>query len=808
MTAKRTSGIPERVHLVGVGGVHLSGIARVLAAWGHRVTGSDLRLSPDTEALAAMGVTVLEGHRAEHVGDAQLVVTTSAAKDDNPELVEARRRGIPVLKRAELIAKLLEGRYAICVAGSHGKTTTTGLIASMLVQAGRSPTYLVGGEVRDLGTNAAPGDGDEIVVEADEFDRAFLEYVPDLAVVTNVEPDHLDVYGSFEALTEAFGQFMAQVKPDGRLIVCADSPKLRELLETSALQAEVETYGLAQHAGGSTTLTTGWTADEIEVLPDGGQSFTVRHGDESIGRFQIKLPGAHNVSNALAGIVTGHVLGLPVDVIRDGLAGFGGARRRFEPVGEAAGVTVMDDYAHHPTEVEATVAAARERFPGRRIVALFQPHTYSRTQYLLDGFRTCFRGLDELLVLATYAAREPESAGMNAEELAKLIEAPQARYVATFEEAAQAAVDLLRPGDVFFTIGAGDVDAVGPLVVAGLRNRERGTRNKEQGTRNREQGAASRSNGGGAVSSPDLIRALEAITTVRQHEPLSRHTTFGVGGPADAYVVARDADKLARIALACREHDAPVFVLGSGSNILVGDGGIRGVVIENRARALHGPEPDEHGGFRFRAESGASFAGVARAFARQGYAGLEWASGIPGTLGGAVVYNAGAYGGCLADVLRSITIVNGTGAQKELPADELEMVYRGSAFTRGQFRDRVVLSAEFTLWAGDADALMERVQELDVRRLSAQPRGRNAGSIFKNPPEHPAWRVIDQVGLRGHRIGDAQISEKHSNFFINVGRARAADVKALIDLARERVREQFGVELELEVGLVGEGFDG
>ena len=172
------------------------------------------------------------------------------------------------------------------------------------------------------------------------------------------------------------------------------------------------------------------------------------------------------------------------------------------------------------------------------------------------------------------------------------------------------------------------------------------------------------------------------------------------------------------------------------------------------------------------------------------------------------MYNAGAYGGCLADVLRSITIVNGTGAQKELPADELALVYRGSAFTRGQFRDRVVLSAEFTLWPGDPGALMQRVQELDVRRLSAQPRGRNAGSICKNPPEHPAWRVIDQVGLRGHRIGDAQISEKHSNFFINVGRARAADVKALIDLARERVREQFGVELELEVGLVGEGFDG
>ncbi|MDP3767466.1 MAG: UDP-N-acetylmuramate--L-alanine ligase, partial [Dehalococcoidia bacterium] len=450
---------------------HLSGIGRILAAWGHRVTGSDLRLSPLTEALASAGVTVIEGHRAEHVGDAQLVVTTSAAKADNPELIEARRRGIPVLKRAVFIARLMEGRYAVCVAGSHGKTTTTGLIASMLVRAGRSPTYLVGGEVRDLGTNAAPGDGDEIVVEADEFDRAFLEYRPDIAVVTNVEPDHLDIYGSFDELVGAFAQFMSQVKPGGRIIACADSAKLRELLE-GTLPATVETYGLEQPAG--------WVARDIEPLADGGEAFAVEHAGHVVGRFEIGLPGRHNVSNALAAVAAGAALDVPLDVVRETLASFSGARRRFELVGEAAAVTVMDDYAHHPTEVMATVSAARERFAGRRLVAVFQPHTYSRTRYLLDGFRTCFRDLDELLVLATYAAREPKSAGMDAEELAGVIEAPRARYVASFEEAADAAVEILRPGDVFFTVGAGDVDAVGPMVVERLRNKEQGTKN--QGT--------------------------------------------------------------------------------------------------------------------------------------------------------------------------------------------------------------------------------------------------------------------------------------------------------------------------------------
>jgi UDP-N-acetylmuramate--alanine ligase len=778
-----TGDIPERVHLVGVGGMHLSGFARVLTAWGHRVTGSDMRTSPLTDALSAIGVTVFEGHRVENVGEAQLVVTTSAAKDDNPELAEARRRGIPIMKRHEFVAKLMEGKRSICIAGTHGKTTTTGLIATMLVRAGRSPTYLVGGEVRDLGTNAAPGTGNDIVVEADEFDRAFLAYSPDIAVVLNVEPDHLDIYGTFEEYAKAFAQFMSQVQPGGLLVACADSTKVRELLASTSSGARVQTYAVDAEAD--------IHVKDIRATPDGGQTFDVLfEGSEET--FEIRLPGRHNIANALAAIAVGRSLDIPIDIMRETLAEYGGARRRFELVGEAAGVTVMDDYAHHPTEVAATLSAARERFAGRRVLAVFQPHTYSRTQYLLEEFRTCFRGLDELLVLSTYAAREPETAGIDARSLAEAVESPKARFVADFDEATRVALELLRPGDVFFTIGAGDVDAVGPLVLDGLRVKGQGSRVKAAARRQLPEG---------------LIADLEKITNVRTNEPLSRHTTFGIGGPADVYVVAQNADELARIVVACREFDAPVFVLGSGSNILIGDGGVRGVVIENNAKALIGPEPDENGSVRFRAESGASFAGVARSLARRGYAGLEWASGIPGTLGGAVVYNAGAYGGCLGDVLRSISLINGTGSTKELPAGQLDLQYRGSVFTSGQFENRVVLTADFVAWPGDAQALMERVQELDTKRLAAQPRGRNAGSIFKNAPDHPAWRLIDQVGLRGHRIGDAMISDKHCNFFLNVGQARAADVKALIDLARTRIRDQFGIEMELEIGLIGD-FDG
>jgi len=302
----------------------------------------------------------------------------------------------------------------------------------------------------------------------------------------------------------------------------------------------------------------------------------------------------------------------------------------------------------------------------------------------------------------------------------------------------------------------------------------------------------------------ELIAELAALGPVREEEPLARHTTFGIGGPADAYFVAGSPEALAGALTLCHRYQTPFFVLGSGSNILVGDLGIRGVTIENNATQVEGPRPDGDGAL-LEAASGASLAALARSLARQGWAGLEWAAGIPGTVGGAVVYNAGAYGGCLADVLLSVRIANSKG-EHEVPAADLGLSYRGSAFTRGLLEGKAVLSATFRLLRGDAARLVERVSELDRRRLAAQPRGRNAGSIFKNTPEHPAWWLIDQVGLRGHRIGEAVISPKHANFFVNAGHARAADVKALIELARERVMARFGIELEVEVALVGEGF--
>ena len=321
-----------------------------------------------------------------------------------------------------------------------------------------------------------------------------------------------------------------------------------------------------------------------------------------------------------------------------------------------------------------------------------------------------------------------------------------------------------------------------------------------------------------------LIRRLREIAKVREHEPLARHTTFGIGGPADVFVTVTDAAQLAAVVLAARQASAPAFILGAGSNVLVGDAGIRGVVIDNQAKhtrtePLHiGPEsaiavppiistPGDGEAFVVWAESGTPFASLARNLAKQGYTGIEWACGIPGTLGGAAVYNAGAYGQSLSDVLVAVTLIDGDGEQRYLPAADLRLEYRMSAILRGEFGDCAVLSLELAVLRGDATTATARIAELDRQRLDAQPRGRNSGSTFKNPAGHHAWELIDAVGLRGHRIGDALFSNKHCNFIENVGAARAADVAALMREAQQRVRERYGIELEAEVRFVGEGFE-
>lgn len=455
--------IPGRVHLVGIGGAHMSAIGRILLSWGVEVSGSDLRETAVTEAIAALGARVVIGpHAAENVGDVELVVTTSAATGENPELVEAQKHGIPVIKRAEMVGRLMQGKIGVGIAGCHGKSTTSGMVAYILAQTGRDPSYLVGAEVADLGTNAAAGDGPHVVVEADEYDRAFLSYHPQVALVTNVEADHLDYYGTWEAVQEAFAGFASNVPEGGTLALCASDAEAMRLREYVADSVDVVTYGLDVAAD--------WSASEVET--EGlGQSFLVSYRGRALRRLKTALPIRHNVANALGAVVVCRTLGLELDEIATALAGYRGVRRRFEPVGEAAGVSVYDDYAHHPTEIADTAAAAKTHFPGRRIVALFQPHTYARSRYLLDGFKKCFRDFDRLFILETYAAREAIADGLTGAQLAAELHEPEPGYFETFEAAAEGMAVELRDGDVFFTVGAGDVDTVGPMVVSKLKAR-------------------------------------------------------------------------------------------------------------------------------------------------------------------------------------------------------------------------------------------------------------------------------------------------------------------------------------------------
>ena len=452
----------NRVHLVGIGGMHMSAIAQLLLADGIKVSGSDLTLTPLTDRLRALGADVRQGHQAENVDDAGLVVTTAAAKPDNAELVEARQRGIPILSRHEMVARLMEGRTGVAIAGAHGKTTTSSLIAVMLKRAGLDPTYLLGGESLDLDGNAGPGEGPHIVVEADEYAGAFLAYHPQFAVVTNVEADHLEYYGTEANLLVAFGQFMANVAKEGVLVVGSDSPLAERILAegTGTIVARIQRFSVAHEAD--------WWVDSLELKPGDGSTFTVRSRYGQHGYFNTILPGRHNVANALAAIAAGHALGLDEAIMRAALADFRGAHRRFELVGEAHGITIVDDYAHHPTEIRATLEAARVRYPDRRLVALFQPHTYSRTQYLLDGFRSCFAHADRLFLLQTFAARETPDAGFDARQLAHEINSPLPTFVENADEAVAVLNRDLAPGDVCLTIGAGDVTQVGPKLLEAL----------------------------------------------------------------------------------------------------------------------------------------------------------------------------------------------------------------------------------------------------------------------------------------------------------------------------------------------------
>jgi len=459
----------QRIHFVGIGGIGMSGIAEVLLNLGYKISGSDLKSSAVTQRLANLGAKTFEGHAAENVAGAEVVVTSSAIAPDNPEVAEARKLHIPVIQRAEMLSELMRLKYGVAIAGMHGKTTTTSMIAAVLAAGGLDPTVVVGGRVDALGSNARLGKSQYLVAEADESDRSFLKLSPILSVVTNVDREHMDCYRNMRDVKQTFLDFMDRVPFYGMIVACNDDPILRNLLPR--VQRRVITYGTRR--GSDFLIKSG----QIEPQPGEHRPlshFRVSYRGKDLGDFTLHVPGLHNILNATAAIAVGIGLDLSVENIRTALENFRGVDRRFQLRGRAAGVSVLDDYGHHPTEIKATLAAARQ-CGFRKIHVIFQPHRYTRTRALMDEFVQAFHDADTLTVLDIYAANEKPIEGITGEALAERIrqvEGQTARYVGSFAEAAEVVSSQAEDGDMILTLGAGSVSQLGPMILEKLHARQ------------------------------------------------------------------------------------------------------------------------------------------------------------------------------------------------------------------------------------------------------------------------------------------------------------------------------------------------
>ncbi len=450
----------KHIHFVGIGGIGMSGIAEVLLNLGYKVSGSDLRESDTTQRLRQLGGDIRIGHRAGNITSPHVVVISSAVKKDNVEVVAAREKQVPVIPRAEMLAELMRLKYGVAIAGAHGKTTTTSMVATVLAAGGIDPTVVIGGKLNSLGSNAKLGQGEFLVAEADESDGSFLKLSPTIAVVTNIDEEHLDYYKDINEIKAAFLAFINKVPFYGVAILCLDQKHIQSLIPK--VEKRYLTYGMSTQAD--------YQAKDVTLLPLGSK-FRVMNHTGDLGWFELAVPGMHNVSNGLAAIAVARELDVDLEVIRRSLKEFSGVQRRFQVKGEAKGVLVVDDYGHHPTEVRATLAAAKAAL-GRRVVCVFQPHRYTRTKHLLEEFFTAFNQADKVVILDIYAAGEQPIQGVSGKSVYEGIKKyghKDVLYIGDRDEAAMHLIETLRPGDLLITLGAGDVWKLGEAVLETLK---------------------------------------------------------------------------------------------------------------------------------------------------------------------------------------------------------------------------------------------------------------------------------------------------------------------------------------------------
>ena len=722
----------KHIHFVGIGGSGMSGIAEVLLSLGYKVTGSDLSTSSVVKRLEELGAQVWEGHSASNIQNADVVVASTAVSKKNPEVQEAVKKGIPVIPRAEMLAELARLKYTIAIAGTHGKTTTSSLVSQILRESGLDPTVIVGGRLKAVGTGGVLGKGDYLVAEADESDGSFLKLHPTIVVLTNIDDDHLDYYKTQGNLDKAFIEFIEHVPFYGVSLICGDDPRIRKIIPN--LSRRYETYGFGKNCD--------LRAENIK-FSDSDTRFLVIYKDQKLGTITFPLAGQHNVLNALGAIGVGLKLNLTFNQISRALELYEGVGRRLEFKGMAQGIVVLDDYGHHPTEINATLGAIHDRWPGSRLHVVFQPHRYSRTKLLFKEFGASFRKVDRLFLMPIYPAGEKPIKGVTSEKIAKAI-GKKNWEIWNERKSFRSLTNGLEKGDVLLTLGAGDVWKVGEDLVV-------------------------RSN----TLASQIVGAVPTMAKrIKTEEPLSRHCTWGIGGPAEVFAEVHTVEELIKIISICQDEKAPFMFLGWGSNVLLPDEGLRGCVIRLRGDF----EKMNLSGNLIKVGAGVHLPKLSKFCAKNNLSGVESLSGVPGTVGGALITNAGTRRGVIGDVLKGVDVLTSSGERKHIPRESIETRYRWTNLS-GYF----ILFAHLELKPSEEGQAWESIkEELDYRQKT-QPLGtKNVGSVFTNPPKDHAARLIEEVGLKGKRMGQMRFSPKHANFIENLGGGTAKEALELI----------------------------
>jgi UDP-N-acetylmuramate--L-alanine ligase/UDP-N-acetylenolpyruvoylglucosamine reductase len=746
----------------------MSAIARLCLEMGRSVSGSDLESNNLTDMLRSLGGDISEGHRSSNVPeDTGVVVYSSSISENNPELKEARKRNVQIAHRAQMLARLFNKKTGIAVTGTHGKTTTTSLISVMLKNLDLDPTVVIGGEVEEFRGNAALGRGKYFVAEADESDSSFLYFKPFFSVITNVEAEHLDHYRDIAHIKKSFRAFVSNTKDGGTVFYNIDDPVTREIMKT--FRGRSSSFGMSEDAD----------IYPSDIKMSGFKTrFKCTYKGKALGIAEISIPGRHNVSNALAAISVGLKTGYKFGAIRKAIKDFGGAKRRFQLRASIGGIMLIDDYAHHPTEIRAVLDACRN-WIDKRLVVVFQPHRYTRTKLLADDFGRSFGQADKLILTDIYAASEKPMRNVSIKTIYDKVVAngPADVEIVDKDRIPEHVAGIARPGDMIVMMGAGDIKKTIDKTCAKLNEKFSDYGNYAD----------------------RLEKIVKGKVTAK--EPLRRHTSFKIGGEADVWVEPCDIGDLKKVVAFAEKEKIPFFIIGNGSNILASDGGFRGIVINLASEYFRKIKIDRR---NISVGAGYSLPKLVRLACEKGLGGLESMVGIPGTIGGAVYMNAGGWTNPvyknIGDLVVSIKVMDHKGVIKTLGKDRIGFGYRFS-----DLDGYIILETRLKLDRSDSGTLIpSSLQFLKMKKDKQVLDMPSAGCVFKNPPnfQFTCGQMIDMLGLKGKRIGGAEISPKHANFIVNRGTAKCEDVVEMISFIKDKVKENYGVTLNLEIKLI------